>query len=162
MIETNKEDLLSAARKKNQMVYSKVQELCPFRKEFMDIIKNYDDTTLNNPLMVMDKFFNENDFHCPGCEYDDIHNEFYICNFYVSSNDKKVISFKPLELRDISSEAYGTIPFCEISYDGQCLYCHSSEMVYAKAPPDGSIWCESCGFCYIPDEKVGFTIDFCQ
>lgn len=159
-IETNIENLLSDARKRIQMVYSRVQELCPFRIEFMDIIKNYDDSTLNNPLMVMNKFFDENNRQCPGCEYDDIHDEFYICNFYASSNDREVISFKPLKLMDISSEAYGTIEFCEISDDGHCSYCHSSEMGYAKVPPSGSLWCETCGFCFIPHEKVGFTYDF--
>ena len=162
LIETNKVELLLDARKQIQIVYSKIEELCPFRKEFMDIIKDYDDTTLNNPLIVMEKYFDENDWSCPACEYDDIHNEFYICVFYESSGDKEVISFKPLELKEISSKAYGTHPFCEVSYDGHCLYCHSSDMGYAKAPPDGSIWCESCGFCFIPGEKVGFTNDFRQ
>ncbi len=162
LIETKKEDSFIDGRKKIQMVYSKVKDLCPFRNEFMDVIKEYDDDILKSPLMVMEKYFNENDWHCPGCEYDDIHNEFYICDFYISSNDKEVISFKPLEIRNITSEAYGTIEFCEISYDGHCKYCHSCEMAYAMAPPEGSIWCESCGFCYIPGEKVGFTSDFCQ
>ena len=78
----------------------------------------------------------------------------------MSSGDKEVISFKPLELMKISSKAYGVHEFCEISYDGYCLICHSSDMVYAKVPPDGSVWCETCGFCFIPGEKVGFTNDF--
>lgn len=162
LIETNRVESLLDARKQIQTVYSKIEELCPFRKEFMDIIKDYDDTTLNNPLIVMEKYFDENDWSCPACEYDDIHNEFYVCALYESSGDKEVISFKPLKLKGTSSKAYGTHPFCEVSYDGHCLYCHSSDMVYARDPPDGSVWCESCGFCFIPGEKVGFTNDFSQ
>lgn len=156
----NSEDLILVENKVFN-IYNKLRVYFPFTRKFIELMEEEYHDFISSPLTLFHKYIHEF-WECPFCENSFLTEDFWICEAYDSTAKIKVESLNPLRMVKTGSLAYATWEFCEISDEGMCPPCHSvkPDVLYQKAPPDHSVFCENCGFYFFPDSEVGVNLDF--
>ena len=123
-------------------------------------IKNNIEMDLTNPIQLVDNYIRHK-AKCPLCDSNELTEDFSYCLEY--DCEKKIIqSFNPyIEIANEGKPCV-TEPFCDAQLldkenSGACKYCQKGKV---EESLEGSIFCENCGFYYIPEKEVGISGDW--
>lgn len=112
---------------------------------------------LANPIEFIDKYIGYK-LKCPICDSNNLTEDFSFCAEYQC--DKIIIqSLKPYKEMFNKGKPCVTEEFCDAQLkdkknSGACKYCQKEKVETSLV---GSIYCEKCGFYFIPETEVGIS-----
>ncbi len=141
-------------------VYKKLKGLYGINKQFLIFLSNQDWELLKQPKNLMINYFLENKV-CPNCSADEVTQKFSLCKWIINNQTYIIKSFNPFKID--KKKHYAFLPWyaCDLfCFEEICFKCQESGWEAEKSVPKGSYYCESCGFFYLFENKIGISSIF--
>ncbi len=141
-------------------IYKKLKGFFGVNKQFLIFLSNQDWELLKQPEILMKNYFLKNKV-CPNCSADEITQKFSLCKWIINNQTHIIKSFNPFKIEKKSHYAFIPWYVCDLfCFEEICFKCQESSWEAEKPVPEGSYYCENCGFFYLIENKVGISLIF--